>query len=80
LTSLNFTEAGDRIQVDMNCSATSNFALATWLTNLQQSTHFADVDLGAISYSKSETAPTLLTFAMKCTYRHQGPFPLSEFN
>lgn len=80
LTSLSFTEQGGQIALDMNCSATSNFALATWLTNLQQSTHFSNVDLGAISYSKTEAQPTVLTFTIKCSYRHQGAFPLAEYN
>lgn len=79
ITSLNFAEQGEQMQIDMNCSATSNFALATWLTNLQQSTHFTNVDLGAISYSKSESQPSILTFTLKCSYRHQGPFPLAEY-
>jgi type IV pilus assembly protein PilN len=79
LTTLNFSEQGDQISIDMNCSATSNFALATWLTNLQQSTHFSNVELGVITYTKSESAPQVLSFNMKCLYRHQGAFPLADY-
>jgi type IV pilus assembly protein PilN len=79
LTNLNFSEQGDQIALDMNCGATSNFALATWLTNLQQSTHFSNVELGPISYTKSDTQGTTLSFNIKCSYRHQGAFPLSEY-
>lgn len=70
---------GSPMRITMNSSALSNFAVATWLTNLQQSTHFTGIDLSAISYSNTETSQTL-SFTLTCTYQHQGPFPLSEFN
>lgn len=73
-------EQGANMKVVMASQALSNFALATWLTNLQQSTHFSNIVLSPIAYSNSDQSSQVLSFNITCTYQHQGPFPLSEFN
>ena len=67
----------------LSSSALSNFALATWLTNLQQSTHFSNVKLDRISYEaggSDREGQTFLNFILTFTYQHQGPMPLTEVN
>ncbi len=78
VTSIQIAEQGDQMKVTMNCNALSNFALATWLTNLQQSKHFSGIDLGSISYANSDQGSSVLSFPLGVKYRHQGPFPLEE--
>lgn len=78
LTSLSFTEAGNSLATRMNVQALSNFALATFLTNLNQSKHFSAVEFSAISYSGTDAAQTLF-FSINFNYRHQGPYPLEGF-
>ncbi len=81
VTNVIINEQGQGMKVTMTSNALSNFALATWLTNLQQSTHFSSVDLSPISYNNNpETGAQTLAFTITCTYQHQGPFPLQEFN
>ncbi len=79
VTNIQITELNNQMKVILNSNATSNFALATWLSNLQQSTHFSGVDLSAISYATTEIG-SQLSFSITCIYQHQGPFPLSEYN
>jgi Tfp pilus assembly protein PilN len=79
VTSIQLAETGSQIKVTMNCNALSNYALATWLTNLQQSTHFSSIDLGGISYANTDQS-SILSFSLSCLYQHQGPFPLAEYN
>lgn len=81
VTSIQLVEQGSGMRVSMNANALSNYAVATWLTNLQQSRHFTGVDLSAISYSgATETGAQTLGFSINCQYQHQGPFPLQEYN
>lgn len=80
ITNVQVTEQGTQMRISMNSFAHSNFALATWLTNLQQSPHFSNVDLGPISYSSNEQFGTTLSFTLSCVYQHKGPFPLSDVN
>ncbi len=80
VNNVQITESGQSMKVVMASNALSNFALATWLTNLQQSTHFTGIDLSAISYSNNDQGGQTLTFSITCNYQHQGPFPLQEFN
>lgn len=80
VTNIQIAESGAQMKISMNSNATSNFALATWLSNLQQSTHFSAIDLSAISYSTQENGGQSLAFTITCNYQHQGPFPLSEYN
>jgi len=81
VNNINLQEQGTNMKVSMNSSALSNFAVATWLTNLQQSRHFTGVELSAISYSTTgETGGQTLSFSITCQYQHQGPFPLQEYN
>jgi len=79
ITSLKFAEKGGQMAIEMTCSATSNFALAQWLSNLQQSTHFSAIELGTITYTKVEGQNSTLNFNLNCSYRHQGAFPLAEY-
>jgi type IV pilus assembly protein PilN len=79
VNSIQIQELGDRKKLVLASNALSNFAVATLLTNLQQSQHFASIELSPINYSGPETSQTLV-FTINCTYKHQGPFPLSEFN
>jgi type IV pilus assembly protein PilN len=79
VTNIQISEQGNQMKINMNSNATSNFAVATWLSNLQQSTHFSGIDLSAISYTTNDQG-TQLSFNITCTYQHQGPFPLSEYN
>jgi len=79
VTNIQITEQANQMKVTMNANALSNFALATWLTNLQQSTHFSGVELGAISYTPTEPGPPTLSFTLTCIYQHQGAFPLSDY-
>ncbi|MFN0116964.1 MAG: PilN domain-containing protein [Elusimicrobiota bacterium] len=72
---------GSPMRISLTCNAISNFAVATFLSNLQQSTHFSAVELGPISYANNaETGTSVLSFNISCVYQHQGPFPLAEFN
>ncbi len=67
----------------LSSRALSNFALATWLTNLQQSTHFSNVKLDRISYESGagdREGQSTLNFILTFTYQHQGPMPLTEAN
>lgn len=77
--SIQISESGSSFNVTMQSKALSNFALASWLTNLEQSPHFSGVELGPISYSKSGDGPPTLSFNLKANYQHKGPMPLSEF-
>ena len=71
---------GQGIHLKFQSNALSNFSLATWLTNLEQSKHFSQVKFDAISYSKkSAGAPPQLRFSLDCQYKHVGPFPLEEY-
>jgi type IV pilus assembly protein PilN len=81
-TSISITEQGGNMKVVMNSRAMSNFALATWLTNLQQSKHFSAIELSAISYAAREGGGggQTLSFSITSMYKHQGPFPLEEYN
>jgi Tfp pilus assembly protein PilN len=80
VTNIQLVENGPQMKVTMASNALSNFALATWLTNLQQSRHFSNIDLSPISYSNnSETNVQTLGFTITCVYQHQGPFPLQEY-
>lgn len=80
VTNIQITEQSGPMKIVMASNALSNFALATWLTNLQQSSHFSAVDLSPISYSSGELGTQTLSFSITCVYQHKGPFPLSEFN
>jgi type IV pilus assembly protein PilN len=77
VTNIGFQEQGGAFKVTLSCNALSNFALATWLTNLQQSKNFSGIDLGSISYTNSDSGQTL-TFPLSFKYQHQGPFPLVD--
>jgi type IV pilus assembly protein PilN len=79
---IQLVEQGQTMKVTMASNALSNFALATWLTNLQQSRHFSNIDLSAINYSGAgeNTGIQTLSFTITCQYQHQGPFPLQEYN
>jgi len=80
LNDINIVEQGQQLNVRMTSNAMSNYTLATYLTNLNQSKHFRDVQFGAISYSKvSPEKPPVLRFSLEFNYRHQGPFPLEEY-
>lgn len=80
VTNIQILGQGPSMKIVMASNALSNFALATWLTNLQQSTHFSGVELSAISYANNESGGQTLTFSINCSYQHQGQFPLSEYN
>ncbi len=81
VTNVQINDQSGSMRVSMNSNALSNFALATWLTNLQQSTHFKDVELTSpISYTTADNGSQTLSFSISCAYQHQGPFPLQEFN
>lgn len=64
----------------LTCKAMSNFALATWLSNLQQSTHFTNTKLDRINYDSSSDKEnqSVLSFQLTFSYAHQGPMPLTE--
>jgi len=76
-------QMGNNYDYRMSSKALSNFALATWLTNLEQSSNFQNVKIDRISYESSaadkDTAPAL-NFTLTFSYQHQGPMPLSEMN
>lgn len=80
VTNIQISEQGGAMRIVFASNAASNFALATWLSNLQQSTHFSGVELSPINYNSGETSTQFLSFNITCTYQHKGPFPLSEFN
>jgi Tfp pilus assembly protein PilN len=69
--------------IRLSSRASSNYALATWLSNLQNSTNFSNVKLDRISYEYAgdkETTQPMLSFQLTFTYNHQGPMPLTENN
>jgi len=72
--------AGAGADYKLNAKALSNYALATWLTNLEQSTHFSNTKISAISYDNGgeEKGGPTLSFQVSFTYQHQGPLPLAE--
>ncbi|OVE77257.1 hypothetical protein BVX98_03205 [bacterium F11] len=78
VNSINLKEKGSQITLDMRTKALSNFALATWLTNLEESKHFSNIDLGGINYSRREEGSATLNFNISCNYRHQGALPLEN--
>ena len=79
LGNLSMVDQGPQLKVTMNSSASSNFAVATWLTNLQQSPHFSGVELSQISYApNTDEATQTLSFTLTCMYQHKGKFPLSD--
>lgn len=81
VTNVQITEQGTGgMKIVLNSNALSNFAVATWLTNLQQCNHFSGIELSQISYASNEQGGQTLTFTITCSYKHQGPFPLQEFN
>lgn len=70
VTSLNTIPAdGGTININLNAQATSNYAIADWLSNLQKSPYCSAVDLGTISAQDTEDgrAP-ILTFSIKFKY------------
>jgi type IV pilus assembly protein PilN len=73
---------GNSMEYKLNSRAASNYALATWLTNLQQSTNFSNVKLDRISYDylggDKDTTQPILTFQLSFTYQHQGAMPLTQ--
>ncbi len=74
--------SGNSMEYKLNSRAASNYALATWLTNLQQSTNFSNVKLDRISYDYSggdkDTTQPILSFQLSFTYQHQGEMPLTQ--
>jgi len=80
IRNLNTTTKGNSMKLDMDSNALSNYSLATWLTNLQQSEHFSGVSLGPINYSPGKSGPPVLSFRISCNYQHKGPFPLAGMN
>jgi type IV pilus assembly protein PilN len=80
INALQIQDNAGQLRLSMNSFALSNFALATWLTNLQTSTHFSSIDLSPINYTANEQGAQTLSFTINCTYKHNGPFPLSEYN
>jgi Tfp pilus assembly protein PilN len=77
-------QAGPQLDYKLTSRALSNFALATWLTNMEQSTHFSNVKIDRINYEYAGGAekdtPPVLSFQLSFSYQHKGPLPLSEFN
>lgn len=82
VNSINIVEqGGGNMKVTLNSQALSNFALATWLTNLQQAKHFTSLELSPISYAAREASGgQSLSFILTGIYKHHGPFPLQEYN
>jgi type IV pilus assembly protein PilN len=74
--------AGTSQEYRLSSKALSNFAVATWLTNLEQSTHFTNIKIDRINYEYAPTDKTnpTLSFQLSFSYQHQGPLPLSEMN
>ena len=70
ISALNTAPAeGSSINVNLNAPASSNFAIADWLSNLPKSPYCSAVELGAISAQETEDgrAP-LLSFTIKFKY------------
>lgn len=80
VSNIQMVEQGAQMKVTMISNALSNFAVATWLSNLQQSTHFSGIELSPITYSTAEGGNQTLQFTINCLYQHSGPFPLSKVN
>ena len=77
ITGLTIKRDGARFQINFDSNALSNFALASWLTNLDQSKHFSQVSFGPIAYQKTaDDRPPTLKFTLTCGYQHVGPYPL----
>ncbi len=80
INNVDLVQAGGGFNVKCTANALSNFALATWLTNLQKSKHFSGVNLGAISYTDgTPEKPPVLKFNLSCNYKHSGALPLEEY-
>lgn len=76
------SQSGLSANYHMSSKALSNYALATWLTSLQQCPHFSNVKIDRIAYEapQEKGTPSVLSFNLSFTYQHQGPMPLSEVN
>ena len=77
-------QSGSTLEYRLSSKALSNYALATWISNLEQSVHFSAVKLDQITYEysgdKEKGAPPVLSFSIAFSYQHKGPMPLSKFN
>lgn len=82
VTDLRFErQSGTGYEYRLSSRALSNFALATWLSNLEQSPHFSNTRLDRISYENSgDQREPVLNFQLTFTYQRQGPMPLTEIN
>jgi type IV pilus assembly protein PilN len=73
---------GNSMEYRLGSRAASNYALATWLSNLQQSTNFSNVKIDRINYDYAggdkETTQPILNFQLSFSYQHQGQMPLTQ--
>lgn len=73
------SQSGLTLSYSINTKATSNYAVATLLTNLQQSSNFSNVKIGLISYQNGPSeGETTLTFNLTLTYTRNTPMPFAE--
>lgn len=74
LKSCNTTSSDMIINLDMTASSLSNFAIADWITTLEDSKEFSNVTLGTINTTQIKTAGSqrskiVLDFSIKFTYK-----------
>lgn len=65
---------GDTVDLDIKASSFTNFAIADWITTLEDSKSFMNVELGTISATKQQLPNTkrsqlILNFQIKCSFR-----------
>lgn len=67
LTSMDTQIAGDGLKLTISAQSSSNYAIADWIYNLENSKYFSSVELGAISASGAGS-DAILTFSLSCGY------------
>ena len=73
LTNLNTAiQSADGMALNMDVVALDNYAIADFISNLETSGIFTDVELGAISFSQGVTGTAILNFHLTTNYKKGG--------
>ncbi|RLD18425.1 MAG: hypothetical protein DRI36_01450 [Caldiserica bacterium] len=68
ITGMSTKTSSDKIEITFQVQALDNYAIADFLTNLDKSRRFENVELSAITTTKVEDTP-VRTFSIKCFYK-----------
>lgn len=67
LTNLDTQIEGDGLRLSIAAQSSSNYAIADWIYNMENSKYFNKVELGVITASGAES-DAVLTFSLSCGY------------